>query len=240
MAEELKFHGPFGDVLRSGDLILTAAEADAAVSGRLPVNYVADSRTLWKSLGGEDAAKSQKAGEAGVLTQEEHKKRAVLEPLTTALKGTAKKAFAGQEVKLHQEFQVGINDPHDTASVLRRAKIMLASAKETNNAAALKTKGWGDADTGKLETAIGAFGTTDTTHEKAKVTAQDATGVRNHDANGFYDRLLTIQNAASLEYPATDPANSGKRELFLLGKFPPHGGNHKKKPGDQPPKPPQP
>jgi hypothetical protein len=35
------------------------------------------------------------------------------------------------------------------------------------------------------------------------------------------------ENAADLEWPATDPANTGERGEFLLGIFPPdHGGNH--------------
>jgi hypothetical protein len=42
-------------------------------------------------------------------------------------------------------------------------------------------------------------------------------------------------NTADLEWPATDPANAGVRDEFLLGIFPPdHGGNH------APPAPPQP
>jgi hypothetical protein len=35
------------------------------------------------------------------------------------------------------------------------------------------------------------------------------------------------KSAADLEWPATDPANSGVRDEFLLGIFPPdHGDNH--------------
>jgi hypothetical protein len=228
MADNLNIHFPFADLLRSGDLILTAGEGDVAVIARLPDKYLADSRTLWKNLGGADALKAQLHGASGDLTKEETAKRKVLEPLMAALKETAKKAFKGADVKLHDEFQVGINEPHDTASVLRRAGIMLASAQNTANAAALKLKAWGDADTKKLETAIGAFRTTDTVHETAKLDAGDATGKRNRDANDLYDQLQTIQNAASLEYPDTDSSNAPKRAAFLLGKFPPHGGNKKK------------
>jgi len=38
----------------------------------------------------------------------------------------------------------------------------------------------------------------------------------------------SIQNAADLEWPATDPANVGVRGEFLLGYFPVsrYGGNH--------------
>ena len=43
------------------------------------------------------------------------------------------------------------------------------------------------------------------------------------------------ENAADLQFPATDPANAGVRGEFLLGIFPPdHGGNH------TPPTPPAP
>jgi hypothetical protein len=40
------------------------------------------------------------------------------------------------------------------------------------------------------------------------------------DAN-LYEHILTIQNAADLEFPATDPANAPERAEFKLGIFPP-------------------
>jgi hypothetical protein len=40
-------------------------------------------------------------------------------------------------------------------------------------------------------------------------------------------QTIYCSNAADLEWPATDPVNSGVRGEFLLGIFPPdHGGNH--------------
>jgi hypothetical protein len=43
----------------------------------------------------------------------------------------------------------------------------------------------------------------------------------------YYEHILTIPNTADLEWPATDPANAGECDEFLLGIFPPdHGGNH--------------
>jgi hypothetical protein len=36
-----------------------------------------------------------------------------------------------------------------------------------------------------------------------------------------YEHILTIQNAADLEFPATDPANAPQRAEFRLGIFPP-------------------
>ena len=40
-------------------------------------------------------------------------------------------------------------------------------------------------------------------------------------------KALRCQNAADLEWTASDPANAGVRGEFLLGIFPPdHGGNN--------------
>ena len=41
------------------------------------------------------------------------------------------------------------------------------------------------------------------------------------DAADAYEHILTIQNAADLEFPATDPANAPARAEFKLGIFPP-------------------
>ena len=41
------------------------------------------------------------------------------------------------------------------------------------------------------------------------------------DAADAYEHILTIQNAADLEFPATDPANAPIRAEFKLGIFPP-------------------
>jgi hypothetical protein len=41
-------------------------------------------------------------------------------------------------VKLHQEFQVGINSPHDLGSILSRADIILASVQNAANLSTLK------------------------------------------------------------------------------------------------------
>jgi hypothetical protein len=41
----------------------------------------------------------------------------------------------------------------------------------------------------------------------------------NADAADAYEHILTIQNAADLEFPATDPANAPARAEFKLGIF---------------------
>ncbi len=66
--------------------------------------------------------------------------------------------------------------------------------------------------------------------------AKDTTTTKNTDAATPYENVLTIQNAADLQWPAAAPANAGVRGEFLLGIFPPdHGGNH-----TPPPTPPAP
>jgi hypothetical protein len=51
------------------------------------------------------------------------------------------------------------------------------------------------------------------------------TAFLNSEANDLYDRVLDIQNAADLEWPADDPANVAVRAKFLLGVFPYGGGS---------------
>jgi hypothetical protein len=45
--------------------------------------------------------------------------------------------------------------------------------------------------------------------------------VKAADAADAYEHILTIQNAADLKFPATDPANAPARAEFKLGIFPP-------------------
>jgi hypothetical protein len=64
--------------------------------------------------------------------------------------------------------------------------------------------------------------------------AKDTTSAKNTDAATLYENILTIQNAADLQFPASNPANAGVRGEFLLGIFPPdHGGNHTPPPAPQ-------
>ena len=55
------------------------------------------------------------------------------------------------------------------------------------------------------------------------------------DAADLYEHILTIQNAADLEFPAINPANAAERDEFRLNTFPPD--NHAP---PAPPSPPQP
>ena len=131
-------------------------------------------------------------------------------------------------MKLREEFQVGINEPHDLASVLQRERTIVAALKQTENVPALKAKGWLDADTTGFEGVISGLAATDTTQETGKGGAKDATGTRNHNANLLYDNLLVLQNAADLQWPDDNPARAGLRDEFRLRTFPPRGGNSTK------------
>jgi hypothetical protein len=83
-------------------------------------------------------------------------------------------------------------------------------------------------------TARKSFGTGDETEQGAKGGAKVTTGQKDADAADLYERLLTIQNAADLQWPATNPANAGIRDQFRLNTFPPASGT------STPPPPPAP
>jgi hypothetical protein len=59
------------------------------------------------------------------------------------------------------------------------------------------------------------------TRRSGQSDAKTATAVKAADAADAYEHILTIQNAADLEFPATDPANAPARAEFKLGIFPP-------------------
>jgi hypothetical protein len=134
---------------------------------------------------------------------------------------TAKRAFSGQTVKLRNEFQVGASTPKSLATVLQRGRIIAAALAKPENAAPLAAKGWQAADTEALNAAIQDLDTTDDTQEQAKILRKGATGDRNRQANDLYERLLTIQNAANLQWPSSNRLNEPIRASFRLGTFPP-------------------
>jgi hypothetical protein len=55
----------------------------------------------------------------------------------------------------------------------------------------------------------------------AKGSHPDRTAFLPQTAAAAYEHILTIQSAAGLEFPATDPANAPVRAEFKLGIFPP-------------------
>jgi len=199
-------------------------------------NHVSVARVLAGQVSAQHAKQKSDAGDLGSLTQEQNARFDLLQQLMSDARETAKKAFKGQDVKLREEFQVGVTKPNDLGAVMGRARIIMAVLQKAANAATLKGKGWLESNTQELSAAIEGLDSTDDAQEAAKSTG--ATDARNRTANQLYDALLTIQNAANLQWPERNSANAAVRAEFRLGRFPPRSGGPDKKP--EPPKPPAP
>jgi len=115
-----------------------------------------------------------------------------------------------------QKFQI-----NDLQSQLSRGRTVLASIKLTANADAIAGQGWTADETTALDAAITGIEGDKTLLENAKGASVGSTGVRNASAESLYAALQTVQNAANLQWPESDPANAEVRADFRLGKFPP-------------------
>ena len=131
------------------------------------------------------------------------------------IRDTAWRAFRGQDVKLREEFQVRLTLPHDLASQVWRARIALAAVQLPDHQAPLNSHGWISSDTQTLADAVAASEQADDSQESAKSGRLGGTADRDANANDLYARLLTIQNAANLQWPDTAP-NTEVRAEFLL------------------------
>jgi hypothetical protein len=220
-------HIPVPIITHNGALIIAAAKNHAEIATRLTAPYIAAADTLCQKVSGDVTGQKTAKGELGNLTIAQQQNLNTLHSCLAQSAKTAKLAFPGQTVKLHQEFQIGAHEANDLGSYLGRVDIVLGSVKNAANLAALKLKGWTDAETTAFQTARDAFGPAEQYRVKSISGAKDTTTQKNTDAATLYENLLTIQNAADMEWPATDPANAGVRDEFQLGIFPPdHGGNH--------------
>jgi len=217
-------HMPVAVLTHNGGLIIAAAKTDSAVAARLPAGYIAAADTLCQKVAGDVTLQKNAKGELGSLTKAQKQNLTTLHQCLAQAQKTAKLAFPGQTVKLHQEFQIGAHDKNDLASFLGRTDIVLAAVK--SNLAAFTLKGWTAAETTAFQTARDGFGPAEQYREKTKSGAKAKTTQKDADAALLYENILTIQNAADLQYPASDPANAGVRDEFRLNVFPPdHGGN---------------
>jgi len=226
---------PVPVLTHNGGLIIAAAKNHPEIATRLTAGYVAAADTLCQKLAGDVTTQKNAKGELGNLTLAQKQNLTTLHQCLAQAQKTAKLAFPGQTVKLHQEFQVGAHAQNDLAAFLGRVDIVLGSVKNAANLAAFKLKGWTDAETTDFQTARDGFGPAETYREKSKSGAKGATAQKDADAALLYENLLTIQNAADLEWPASDPANAGVRDEFRLNTFPPdHGGNSTPAPAPTP------
>ena len=216
-----KPHCPVPVISYNGNLIVAAALKYPKVAARLPADYLTETTTALGKLAADTAGQKLAKGETGNLTLAQQANLTLLLHCMSQARKTAKLAFPRQTVKLRQEFQIGIHESHELGAVLGRADIILAAVQTTANLAALKLKGWTDAETQTLTTVRATFPASTTVQQSGQSDAKKATGVKAADAAEAYEHILTIQNAADLELPATDPANAPARAEFRLGLFPP-------------------
>lgn len=238
MATARKFKFSLAILILEGKAILDAAGKYAAQLGaRLPAARLAELQASHTTVKVSSVAKKEKVGEVGEMTEAQNERIGQLRKVMNNARSFAKRAFAGQEVKLREQFQIGTHKNNDLASVEQRARIILASCKDAANAVAMQAKGWLASDTQDLEDTIGGTESADETQETGKSESKGDTEVVNVAANQLYDGLLDIQVMADRQFPITTPANIQIRDEFKLGSFPPRTGGGKEK-KDQPPAPP--
>src|ERR1035437_2844413 len=216
-----KPHYPVPVITYNGNLILAAAQKYPKVAARLPASYLTETTTALGKIPADVTGQKIAKGETGNLTAAQQANLDLLLHCMGQARKTARLAFPNQSVKLHAEFQINIHDSHELGAVLGRADIILASVQTTANLPAMKLKGWTDAETATSTPVRGTFPASTTTQQSGQSDAKKATGVKASAAAAAYEHILTIQNAADLEFPATDPANAPARAEFKLGSFPP-------------------
>jgi hypothetical protein len=214
-------HCPVATITYNGNLIVAAGTKYPAVAARLPAGYLADTTTAIGKLPADTTSQKIAKGETGNLTAAQQKNFDDLLHWMSRTRKTAGLAFAGQDVKLNQEFPAANHGDHSLSTELGRADVILASVQNAANLSAMKLKGWTAADTLAFTTVRGTFPASTATQQSGQSDAMKATAVKTTDASDAYEHILTIQNAGDLEYPATDPANAPIRAEFRLGIFPP-------------------
>lgn len=244
MATVRKFKFALAILSLNGKAILDAAVKYAAqIGARLSPARVTELQGYLQSVTDGVAVQKGKSGDVGDLTAEQNRLLKEVNGHLAEARKFAKRAFPGQTVKLHEQFQVGEADTahkkRDLASIVERARIVLASCRNAANATALADKGWLAADSDALETAITALADTDETQETGKGERKGDTEAVTIAANNLYDGLLDIQVIAGKVFPVATPGNVAIRDEFKLGTFPPkdQGGKDKKPNGPTPPAP---
>jgi hypothetical protein len=213
-------HCPVPIIAHNGNLIVAAALKYPKVAARLPDGYLTETTTILGKLPADITGQRHAKGETSQLTAAQQASFDSLMHYISQARKTARLAFDGQTVKLHQEFLMGVHT-HGLATVLSQADTIIASVQLAVNLPVLKLKGWTDADTAAFIAVRGTFPDSTTVQKSGQSDGVKATAAITADATLAYERLLTIQNAANLEFPATNPANAPQRTEFRLGIFPP-------------------
>ena len=216
-----KPHCPVPVITYNGSLIVAAAQKYPKVAARLPAGYLTATTARLEQLSTDSASQVMARGETANLTQAQQANLTLLLHCMSQARKTARLAFPDQNVKLHQEFLIGFHESHQLAAVLARADILLAAIQSADNLVALKLKGWTDAETTTFSSVRATFPASSELQHSGQSDAKAATLLKNADAAVAYEHILTIQNAANLEFPATHAANAPIRAEFRLGLFPP-------------------
>ena len=156
------------------------------------------------------------------LTQSQASALLDLTQRTAAARQVALIAFPGEDAMLRGEFQVGGDGPQDMASVVQRARKLLAAC--TDHATDLAPHGWSAAAQAALSSAIDAVANITLNRSAATDAKRGSTCSRNLSANTLYNQCRTVQTIAAMVYPASladrDPAAVEARARFLMGEFP--------------------
>jgi len=148
---------PIPVITYNGNLVVAAAQKYPKVVARLPDDYITETTTTLGKLPADTAGqRTAKSGTANLTAAQQKNLNTLLYWMNQARK-TARLAFFGQDVKLHEEFLVAVHEDHSLPAVLERAEILLASVQKADNLAALKLKGWTEADTQAFVAVRGTF-----------------------------------------------------------------------------------
>jgi hypothetical protein len=228
MSNTRKCHISLPVLVGEGKLILDAGTAHPDISTHLPANYLTDTTVVWGKVKAQGVDQKTKRAQTGTLSQAQLDEIHTFHKLVSDARETAKLAFVGQDVKLREQFQVGIHKPHDLQSQLQRGRTVVGGLEAAENQAGLTARGWTAAETTALDQLITKMENDKSLLEAAKDAGIGSTGQKNTLADDLNDRLVTIQNAVNRKWPESDPANAQTRLDFRLGKFPPkdHSGHH--------------
>lgn len=224
----------FKEALEDADYAAAMAERLDDPTATPPFVFLTDFTATIAAVRTEVTHQSGKTGDLGTLSAEQKTALAEMERLTAGARRTARHTFPGEE-KLRSEFQVGIEEPNDLASILARAEKTLAAVNKY--AAELKKKGWLPRDATALQDALDVLTGAAGTQDEAMADRVQFTADLTRAANALYHDCLTIQNAARLEYPSTQPGTEAARLRFQLETFPPRDRSEPDG-GTQPPEPP--
>ena len=234
------FSFPIGKLFDAALRIIGAGGTYPAIKARLDANFVEDTETQRVAALALYTAQKDQIGDLATMTATQSQAFETLNTLFGKGRKSARRAFAGQDTKLNQEFGIGTSDGRSHAITVAHATQFAASAALPANAAALATQGWKATETAKLAAAIETAKAAGLVQGNQKGTKKGGTAGLYVGVNTLYDRLRTIQNAADLEWPENAPANVPAREAFLLGTFPPAPPKAAAKPTPTPTPPPTP